>query len=395
MVRRRRLLAVGGAAAVTLLLAACGGGGGSESSNGKQAKIGLIGPKSGAAQFYWTELSRGIELAQPDVKSAFGVTFDLEEADDKGSPEVASRSVQTLLNEENVDAIFGPSQSGPSLQVAETIQRTGRPWLVPIAAADQIIAPNASPNWAFRTNNNNSDAIAVSANYLWAKPDAKVGIFYGADAYGQSNNDLLKAYTKAHGKTIAAGEVVQPGATDVSPAAQRMKNAGVTSVFIAVSTGADNATVVKALKQVGLAPERTLATATTLTGFTALATPADWKNLVFLEPRDLTGGPFTTLVQRYQAKYGKQPTSAVAVFTTYTAAYLYAQAVAKVGDASKHDEVREAMENTGQLKILGQVFDKPFSAKDHELYEADPSSWYTIGFDPQGRTTTVGKVAQG
>lgn len=391
----RRLLA-GAAAAALLATAACGSDGddqSADSGDGLTAKIGLIGPKSGAAQFYWTELERGIEMAEADVKEEFGVSFNIVEGDDQGSPDVASRVIQTMLNQENVDAVFGPSQSGPSLQVAETIQRTGRPWLVSIAAADEILDPDASPNWGFRTNNNNSDAIAVSGSYLWAEPDAKVGIFYGADAYGQSNHDMLDAYAKANGHTVVHEETIQPGATDVSSQVRKMQDAGVNSVLVAVTTGADTAAISKAMDQLGYAPDRFLVTATVLSGYTDLAQPREWENLAFIEPRDLTGDSFTQLSDRYEEEYGEKPTSAVAVYTSYTSAVLYAQAVAEVGDAGDWEGVRQAMEDTPSLDINGRVWDKPFSAEDHDLYEDDPSSWYVIGFDPDGNLRTIGSAA--
>ncbi|RNL65375.1 ABC transporter substrate-binding protein [Nocardioides marmoriginsengisoli] len=395
MIRTLRRVALSAAVLSLLVTAACGGsdsGNGGKSGDPLQAKIGLIGPKSGAAQFYWTELERGIELAEPEIKEKFGVTFEKVEGDDQGSPDVASRVIQTMLNQDNVDVVFGPSQSGPSLQVAETIQRTGRPWLVSIAAADEILNPEASPNWGFRTNNNNSDAIAVSGSYLWSDSDAKVGIFYGADAYGQSNHDMLLAYAKKNGKTVVHEEVIQPGATDVSSQVRKMRDAGVTSILGAVTTGADTAAITKAMDQLGYKPDRFLVTATVLAGYTDLAKPREWENLAFIEPRDLTGDSFAGITQKYEEKYGEKPTSSVAVYTTYTSALLYGQAVAAAKDAHDWKAVRQAMEDTPKLDVNGRVWEKPFGAADHDLYEDDPSSWFVIGFDPEGKVRTIGSA---
>src|SRR3546814_4085038 len=49
----------------------------------------------------------------------YGVTFDLVERDDKGEPETGARLIQELLNQEQVDVVFGPSLSGVALQVAQ------------------------------------------------------------------------------------------------------------------------------------------------------------------------------------------------------------------------------------------------------------------------------------
>jgi len=376
--------------------------GGASSASGQQAapkagekvavKIGIIGPKTGAAPQYWEVLRNGFQLAADDFADEYNVAIEIIEADDKGSPETASREVQRLLNEEEVDVIFGPAQSGPSAQVAETIQRTGRPWMVPIAAADSIINPKASPNWAFRTNNNNAQAFEVTGQYLF-KDGAKVGLIYSADGYGQSNLAEIEAYAKRKGYQLAATQVIQPGAPDMTAAVREMRTAGVDTLYIATTAGADAATVTKAMEQLSFSPARLLAAPTVLQGFTEFTTPSQRKNLEFVDSRDLTSSSVQDLVAAYEKKFGKKPPYDTALFSTYSSVRIYFQGVAAAGGAKDRNLVREAIESLPSVEINGVVWSQPFSATDHELYDADPARWFRHGFDPEGKVVTIGPMA--
>lgn len=386
-------------AAVALTLLAGGGYAAEGQQNAPSAdgkvtvKVGLIGPKTGAAPQYWEVLRNGFQLGVDDFADTYKIDVQVVEADDKGSPETASREVQRLLNEEDVDVIFGPAQSGPSAQVAETIQRTGRPWMVPIAAADSIINPKASPNWAFRTNNNNAQAFEVTGQYLF-RDGAKVGLIYSADGYGQSNLAEIEAYAKKKGHQLAASQAVQPAAPDMTAAVREMRSAGVDTLYIATTAGADAATVAKAMEQLSFAPTRLLAAPTVLQGFTDFTTASQRTNLQFVDSRDLTSSSVQDLVKAYEKKFGKKPPYDTALFSTYTAVRVYLQGAAAAGGAKDRSQVRDAIEKLPSVEINGVSWDNPFSANDHELYDADPTRWFLHAFDPQGKVITIGPMAK-
>ncbi|WP_395156719.1 ABC transporter substrate-binding protein [Ilumatobacter sp.] len=353
------------------------------------ATVGVVGPKSGIAPFYFTESLRGFELAIPEIEERFGVRLEIIEADDEGSPEVASREVQKLLNETEVDAILGPAQSGPALQVAEIIQRAGRPWLISVAAADQVLDESVSPNWGFRFQNTNQQAIDVTADLLF-KEGNTVGIFYSAEGYGQSNLDSMKTTAEARGQEIASEEGFEPGTPDLTSAVRRMKDAGVNSVFIAVSNGSDIASLMRAMEQVGFEPETKIATQTILTEFAELTTPEQRAGIVIPDPRDLTGAAYTGLMEMYEETYGEPAQLGAAVFPSYSAALAYGQAVAEVGDATDYEAVRLALEGIAEFDVNGRLFETPFGATDRSLYDSVASTWYLHEFGKNGEIVSLG-----
>ncbi|HEY4095639.1 MAG TPA: ABC transporter substrate-binding protein [Baekduia sp.] len=354
-------------------------------------KVGLAGPKTGPVPAYWKELSQSFALGEQDFGKEFNIKFDVVDADTQASPEIASQQVQKLLNQDNVDVLFGPALSGEDLQVADIVQRSGRPWMVPIAADDAILNMKIQPNWGFRTNNSNNQALAVTGASLYAD-NATVGIVYSADAYGQSSLKALQDYAKKNGKTVAASEAITPGATDMTAAVKKLQSANVNSVYIAVTAGADIATLTRSMVREKYDPPKQFATATILTDFRELASPKEWAKIRFVEPRDLTGPTITKLIADYKKLNGSDPVLTATSFAVYTSVKLYAQAVRAAGTATDYEKVRKAIEDTKTLDVDGMVFDHPYSPTDHETYDSDPAKWYLLGFDEKGNIKSFGKV---
>lgn len=369
-------------------LAACGNGDAAEADgDALTVKAGVIGPKTSPAAQYWTELVRGIELAQDEAQERYGVTFDVVQRDDKGEPETGARLIQELLNEEQVDVVFGPSLSGVALQVAPIIQRSGRPWMTGIPTADPIIDYSTQPNWAFRTNYNNAQNIQAVANSAFGEGKT-VGMIYGTDGFGQSGYDAVSAYAADNGLDLVEAQGVDAGAASMTSQVTRLKNAGVDTVIVWFTTGADHATMLRSMAQVGYDPE-VVATATILDpSFTELSKPADWDKTVFAAPIDFESQELSDLTSRYEEEYGEEPLILTAVWALYSSTLIYAEGVAEAGDAGDYQAVRDAIEGLDSVDVLGQTFDQPFGQEDHELFT--PEDWISYRFDESGEVVKAG-----
>jgi branched-chain amino acid transport system substrate-binding protein len=362
-------------------LTACGGGSTEATEGGLTVKAGVIGPKTSPASQYWIELERGIELAQDEAEERYGVTFDLVKRDDKGEPETGARLIQELLNEEQVDVVFGPSLSGVALQVAPVIQRAGRPWMTGIPTADGILDYSTQPNWGFRTNYNNAQNIEAVANMAFGE-DKTVGMIYGTDGFGQAGFDAVSSYAKEKGLDLVKAEGVDPGATSMTSQVRSLKDAGVDTVIVWFTTGADHATMMRSMAQVKYDP-KVVATATILDpAFTELSKPAEWDNTTFAAPIDFESAELKALTERYTEEYGEEPLILTAVWALYAATLSYSAAVAEAGDSNDYEAVRSALEDLKSVDVLGQTFEQPFSEKDHELFT--PEDWITYEFNESG-----------
>ncbi|GGF35170.1 ABC transporter substrate-binding protein [Subtercola lobariae] len=393
-------------AAVTLTaaltLAGCSAGSSDDSASstgnpgGIPVKMGILGPQTGAyAAFAGVgELQRGYELAADDFSKKYNINFTDEVVDDQSDPAVASRAVQTMLNDDKIDVLLGPATSGSALQIASVVQSTGRPWLSPSSSADNLVDMSIQPNWLFRTINSNAMAANVVGQYLYAN-NAKVGLIYSTDAFGQSSLASMQAYAQKAGKDLAV-EPLAAGAPDVSGAIQRLKDAGVNSLYITMSNGADIAAVTKAISDANYKPNPMVATGQAEgPEYSNVASPSDWANLKIVDSRDLTSKPVQDLAAEYKAKYGSPPSRLSTVANTYAAVQLYMAAVAKVGSATNYEAVRKAMEDITDFSSLGVDFGTPFSPTDHDLFDADPSKWFLQALDPNGNLISTGSVPQG
>ncbi len=379
--------ALAGAALATSGLAACGSDSGAEGDGDPlTVTAGVIGPKTSAASQYWTELIRGIELAEDEAEERYGVTFDIVERDDKGEPETGARLIQELLNEEQVDVLFGPSFSGVALQVAPIIQRAGRPWITGPPVADEIIDYAEDPNWAFRTNYNNAQNIEAVANSAFAEGKT-VGMIYGTDGFGQAGYDAVAAYAEENGLDLAEAQGVDAGATSMTSQVKRLQGAGVDTVIVWFTGGADHATMLRSMDQVGYDPE-VVATATILDpAFTELSSSADWEGTTFAAPIDFEAPELDDLKARYEEEYGEEPLVLTVVWALYAGTLTYAAGVAEAGDASDHAAVRDAIEGLDSLEVLGSQFDSPFAGDDHELFT--PEDWISYEYDENGAVVKV------
>src|SRR5690606_19060215 len=207
--RVQKSLAV--AAAAALALSACGGGGDDGASGTADedgvitVKLGVVGPKTGPASLYYKYMDQTFETFADDFEEKYNVRFDIVSEDDQASPEETARAVSRLINERGVHALMGPPLSGNSLQVADVVQKSQLPWLLPGPNADEIINYDVQPNWAFMTNFTNQQIMAILGERLWSDGQ-KVGIVYSADGFGQSNLEHLKSWAEANGQQLTAEE---------------------------------------------------------------------------------------------------------------------------------------------------------------------------------------------
>ena len=353
---------------------------------------GVIGPESSPAGVYWTELDRGFEMGSETALERFGVSFDARPRDTRGEPERAAQLIQELLNDEQVDVIFGPSLSGEALQVGPVIQRTGRPWMTGIPVADAIIDYSEQPNWAFRTNYNNEQTIEAVGDIAFGDGEA-VGIMFGTDGFGQAGFDAVAAWVEANGLELVAAEGIDPGSPDQTPQLSRLRDAGAEVVVSWFTTGADQATMLRSMDQLDY-DARVVTQATVLDpAFVGLSSPELWEGMVFAAPMDFASEPVRELVADYEERYGEPPLVVTALWAVYAATVLYAQAVAEVGDPSDHDAVRDAIESTQEIEILGQVFTAPFGPEDHELFDLE--GWFLYEYGPDGEVVNLGPAVSG
>ena len=380
---------------VVLLASACGSGSESSSSD-SDATIGVIGPRTGPAPQFYEDTKRGIELAEPIIEERYGLELDFVYADDAGTPDGASRAVQQLLNEDDVDAIFGPPTSAPALQIAEVVARSARPYILVSASNADLVPTAGGDNYAFRTQWSGPVLNDVNSQIVFSDIDGEkpvVGIAYAADAFGQAAIAQYTELGEEYGVEVV-GESMQTGATDFTAGAKRLRDAGVNSMFFNFTSGSDIATVTRDMKVVGFDPARKTTTSNVLANYRELSQPAEWEGLTFVEREDLNSPSFTKMLDAYRSAYGEDPQLPTVVYNVYSALDAYGQGL-KAGGAD-YEAVRAAMESVASVEVEGATYEQPFGPGDGEFYDDDITKWHVMGFDdtPEGNIVTYGTVAE-
>ena len=379
---------------VVLLASACGSGSESSSSSDSDATIGVIGPRTGPAPQFYEDTKRGIELAEPIIEERYGLELDFVYADDAGTPDGASRAVQQLLNEDDVDAIFGPPTSAPALQIAEVVARSARPYILVSASNADLVPTAGGDNYAFRTQWSGPVLNDVNSQIVFSEIDGEkpvVGIAYAADAFGQAAIAQYTELGEEYGVEVV-GESMQTGATDFTAGAKRLRDAGVNSMFFNFTSGSDIATVTRDMKVVGFDPARKTTTSNVLANYRELSQPAEWEGLTFVEREDLNSPSFTKMLDAYRSAYGEEPQLPTVVYNVYSALDAYGQGL----KAGGYEAVRAAMESVASVEVEGTTYEQPFGPGDGEFYDDDITKWHVMGFDdtPEGNIVTYGTVAE-
>ncbi|RLM83479.1 ABC transporter substrate-binding protein, partial [Halobellus sp. Atlit-38R] len=139
-VRRRRFLQAAGAG-TAVALAGCSGGGGGDSG---PVTLGAAYILSGFASLYGEEAERGIEFAQTRINENGGIDGrDLEVLvrDTEASGDTAIQQIRSLVQEDNVDGLFGLDSSGVAQAVAPQISQLQIPFMITHAATPFVTSP--------------------------------------------------------------------------------------------------------------------------------------------------------------------------------------------------------------------------------------------------------------
>jgi len=374
--RRDVLKAAGGsAAAASFGLAGCiagdgDGGGGSVSGT---VKIGVMQPVSGAVQYYglqslWGFLS-GLgykaEEAPPNVTAAGTTEIEVDETtyeliveDSQFVPDQAQSVATTLVEDEEVDLLFGTASSGSARRVIQNVANPAEvPFIAgPAAAADITSSSEYCGENVFRASENTAMDARSGGRYVAQNTDVERVYIMAADySFGQAVAANYTAVLEANGVSVVGTDFVPQGYSEFEGHFQSAVDADADAVI-----GGFTVQTLPAFLSTGLAGDWGLrmfggfATRITANAVGQVAANAIGTPLTEQKIRDAQLGPFTTryhwnqydneindwFVENYANVYGTLPD----LFTsgTFTAASSIHQGVVESGSTEGLD-IAEAM----------------------------------------------------
>ncbi len=214
-------------------------------------KVGALLAVTGPASFLGAPEARTLEMLVEDLNAKGGVDghrIELIVKDTGGSPEKAISFAKQLVEEDGVFAIIGPATSGESIAV-KTIAEESKTLLISCAAAEVIVTPVLAH--VFKVAPKDSYAAEMIFRRMKKMGIKRIGLLSSNTGFGKAGKEQVEKLAPAHGIEIAASEVYDKAATDLTAEVTKLKAAKV-QALLNWSIEPAQAIVIKNARQIGL-----------------------------------------------------------------------------------------------------------------------------------------------
>jgi branched-chain amino acid transport system substrate-binding protein len=212
-----------------LLLAACGGGdddtSGGEASGQQTYKLAFVGPLTGPNANLGINIRYGAEVAIDEANAAGGdVKFELAPFDTQGDPAQASTAKDKFINDSSIRGVVGPTFSGETRAVMESLQAAG---LVMVSASATATAlPDTVPGQTVFHRLVPGDDVQGQGvtDYVTKKLTVKTAAYVNDNAdYGKALADGTREALEKAGVTTVLNETIDPKSQDFSAVVNQVR----------------------------------------------------------------------------------------------------------------------------------------------------------------------------
>ncbi|MBE6468438.1 MAG: amino acid ABC transporter substrate-binding protein [Coriobacteriaceae bacterium] len=232
MNRRSLIAGVTGLGAAGILAGCSDGGAAAEGSASAAAggfKIGSIGPKTGATASYGISVTNGVELGCKDF-SVDGLSFECKSEDSTGNAETAVNAYNTLVDW-GMQALVGPTLTGPSVSVADQCNTDRTFMITPSASSEDVTAGKDCVFQICFTDPNQGRNAALFLAEKYA--DEKIAVIYNSgDAYSSGIYTAFTEQAKASKLQVVSEESFKDdSASSFNNQLTKAQAAGATLIF--------------------------------------------------------------------------------------------------------------------------------------------------------------------
>lgn len=234
---KKRLLLTSLTLASAALLAACGAApsaspsGSSEAAStaiGDSIKIGYNQELSGTVAAYGIGTTEGAELAVEMINAAGGIDgkqLEVVSKDNKSESAEAATIATSLVTQDQVVAIIGPTTSGATDAAAPNVTAAGVPLITPGGSKDSLTinADGTTKEFIFRATFQDSFQGEVLAQYAGDNLSAKK-VFLYFDASSDYAKGIAETFKASYTGEIVAEESYQAGDKDFQAALTKVKD---------------------------------------------------------------------------------------------------------------------------------------------------------------------------
>jgi branched-chain amino acid transport system substrate-binding protein len=251
--------------ATAVLVAACGsstgtGGGGGNSYSGKTIKLGAILSLTQAGGVYGPQGRDGMNLAVKQINAAGGVNgaqISLSVKDDASDKAQSAAVAQTLIQQDQVMALLGPTLSNSAVAVHPLAESLKTPILAVSTTGIHIVPdcnfPNATPcKFVFRDSLGEETAIPANIKSYAADAHPKTGVLLVAqdDKFSSDGGQIVQDNVSANGIQLLKTVKFNKAEADLSPYVTQAVQLKPDVIFI-TSLGAIPAKIMTGARQQG------------------------------------------------------------------------------------------------------------------------------------------------
>jgi len=121
--------------------------------------------------------------------------------DTEGDNDKCALMATRLIEQDEVIAIIGPTRSGTSLHILDTVTTADIP-LVSCAASIKIVTPVGERYWIFKTPQTDKEAITEIYTYLQSANVSNIALITDTSGFGAGGRDVLIADAADYGLTV-------------------------------------------------------------------------------------------------------------------------------------------------------------------------------------------------
>ena len=260
--RTAKLVSIVAVAGLATTLFAAGGapasaGGTNRGNVNGSLELGQLASQTGPLSNIAQSLTVPVTMAVDEINAGGGVlgkpvTYTL--ADDATDPNVASESLEGLLEDSKVDAIMGPTSSGITLNIIEEVRRRN---VLMCSGSNTSAELSTTDSRGFYFRTTPSDRLQGPALGKLVLEDGrkKVGILARRDTYGLGlASSVKKTLENGHAKVVADVSY-DPDATSFDREVQKVVDKKPDAVIV-LGFESDGSDIVRTLMAKGLSPQQ-------------------------------------------------------------------------------------------------------------------------------------------
>ncbi len=196
-------------------------------------KVGALFATTGAGSNLGVPEQETVDMMVEQINAAGGINghpLEVVFYNTESSTEKCATLATRLIEQDNVLAIIGPTTSGESLAIIDTVTTAKVP-LISCAANIGIVTPVADRYWVFKTPQADKEVVTQIYTYLKGQSITKVAIITDTSSFGAGGRTILKSDAASYGITLVDDQTFTSGDTSMQSQLTHIKGTGAQAVI--------------------------------------------------------------------------------------------------------------------------------------------------------------------